>query len=476
MMIGLDCAPPALVFERFADSMPNLSRLRERGRFSPLRSTVPPITVPAWSSMLSGRDPGELGLYGFRNRVPGSYALRTADARQLRAERVWERAGRAGKRVCALFVPPSFPPTPVNGELVGCFLTPGTDVEHTWPDALADELSERFGPLELDVPDYRSDALPRLREQLFQMTRQHFAIARHLWQSREPELLVMVEMGPDRLHHAFWHCFDPAHPRHEPDNPFADVGRQYYALLDEELGALVALAGDDTAIVVASDHGARPMLGGICLNEWLIAQGELVLKRPAPQGVITPLSELEVDWARTRAWSDGGYYARLYLNVQGREPEGSVPPAQVPALLASLRERIERIEGPPGVAAPPHRIVEPREHYRALNGVPPELCIFFGDLAYRAIGSVGHGRHWTRDNDTGPDGCNHDWDGIFVLAGAGTRPLGAQPTCPIYDVGATIAGLLGLPPEPDLLGTDHSARDQAVNAALDCVHPRGAPP
>jgi len=454
MVIGLDCAPPALAFERFAGDMPNLTRLRQAGSWAPLRSTVPPITVPAWTCMFSGRDPGELGLYGFRNREPGSYALHTADARDVTAERIWERAGRHGKRVCTLFVPPSYPPTPVNGELVSCFLAPGNDVEHTYPDALADELQARFGPYQPDVADFRSDELPRLRHEIEAMTRQHFAVARHMWQSREPDLLVMVEMGPDRLHHAFWHCFDPEHPRHDPQGPYREVGREYYALLDRELGELVALADQDTAVLVVSDHGARPMLGGICINEWLLREGELVLKGPPPASP-TPFASLDVDWARTRAFSDGGYYARLFLNVKGREPEGCVEPEEVPALLASLRERIAGIEGPVA-GAPPHRIVAPRDEYRALNGVPPDLCLFFGDLAYRAIGSVGHGSVWTHGNDTGPDGCNHDWDGIFVLSGAGAPALGQQPTHAIYDVAATVAGLLDLPPEPGLLGTDRS--------------------
>ena len=68
LVLGLDCAPPSLVFERFAEVMPCLSRLRREGLYGPLRSTEPPITMPAWASMATGRDPGELGIYGFRNR------------------------------------------------------------------------------------------------------------------------------------------------------------------------------------------------------------------------------------------------------------------------------------------------------------------------------------------------------------------------------------------------------------------------
>ena len=72
-VIGLDCAEPTLVFDRFASKLPNLSRLRESGCWGTLRSCDPPITVPAWMVMMSSKDPGTLGYYGFRNRADHSY-------------------------------------------------------------------------------------------------------------------------------------------------------------------------------------------------------------------------------------------------------------------------------------------------------------------------------------------------------------------------------------------------------------------
>ena len=110
MVIGLDCAPPALVFDRLEAALPNLTKLRRRGAWGPLRSVAPPITVPAWACMVSGRDPGELGLYGFRNRVPGTYDLSVADGDAVQVPRVWDLAGEAGKRVAVCYVPMTSPP------------------------------------------------------------------------------------------------------------------------------------------------------------------------------------------------------------------------------------------------------------------------------------------------------------------------------------------------------------------------------
>ena len=81
LVIGWDCAAPELVFDAFKDDMPNTHRLMAQGTYGELESTIPPITVPAWMCMMTSRDPGELGIYGFRNRKDYSYdALTIANA------------------------------------------------------------------------------------------------------------------------------------------------------------------------------------------------------------------------------------------------------------------------------------------------------------------------------------------------------------------------------------------------------------
>ncbi len=452
LLIGLDCAAPKLVFERWRHWLPNLQRLMERGVWGPLRSTDPPITVPAWASMLSGYDPGELGLYGFRQRIAGSYALRIASSEDLALPMVWDRLGDAGHHVCSLFIPPSFPPKPVRGESVSCFLTPSADEAHTHPEALAEELAARFGRYMPDVDEYRTDDLGRLRDALYLQTTQRFDIAEHVLRSRKPDFLAMVDIGLDRFHHAFWPTFDRDDPRHDPHGPFASEGLSYYRLLDRRIGGLLAAAPSDTHVMVVSDHGARPLLGGICINEWLVEHGYLTLRQTPDR--ITPLSQLDVDWSKTTAWGEGGYFARVCLNVAGREPEGCVAPADAPALRAKLACELGALPGPRGQTLA-HRVIVPEQHYRAARGLPPDLMVFFDDLGYRALGTVGHGSIYSRDNDTGPDGCNHDWHGVFVLAGPRITARGERSDLQIYDVAKTVLGLFDLPSD-GLLGRDRS--------------------
>jgi predicted AlkP superfamily phosphohydrolase/phosphomutase len=213
------------------------------------------------------------------------------------------------------------------------------------------------------------------------------------------------------------------------------------------------LLDEDTAVLVVSDHGARSLRGGVCVNEWLIEHGYLVLDH-TPERPTAP-AELAIDWKRTRAWAEGGYYARVFLNLEGREPQGCVPRARYADERARLIELLRALPGPHGEHVA-HRIVTPEACFRAQNGAPPDVLAFFGDLDYRALGTVGHGRVHLPHDDRGADGCNHDWDGIFAMSGGGTPRLGEVSGYALPDVTRTVLGLLGVPCTDDLLGVDRS--------------------
>jgi len=437
LVIGLDCAPPALVFDRLAHRLPNLSALRRRGAWGPLRSVAPPITVPAWACMVSGRAPGELGLYGFRNRVRDAYGMQTASTTE--HPRVWDLASEAGKKVCVLYVPLTSPPPRVNGVAVSGFL--GTAEPFTHPPELGAVLESRFGPHAPDVETFRTDDIDGLLDELYETSRRRFAVGRALYREERPDLTMMVEMGTDRLHHALWRHLDPSHPEHDPQDPRIRDAQDYYAYLDGEVGAWIDEARDANILVV-SDHGARSMLGGICINEWLRRRGWLVLAdQPSQPG---PLRLDAIDWSQTRAWGAGGYYGRIFLNVAGREPHGIV------ADYAETRSAlIAELEADPLLRASARR---PRDLYRETRGFPPDLLVFFGDLDYRSLGTVG-GDVFVREDDRGPDGCNHDWHGIFIGAGPGFTRTEELTDLGIHDVGATVLDLLGLPVPADWLGS-----------------------
>jgi len=458
VVLGLDCAPPQLVFDQFAGDLEHLQRIRSEGVWGELQSIIPAITVPAWACSMTSRDPGQLGIYGFRNRADYSYdALRIADSTMVREEAAWDIISRAGEHVILVGVPPGYPPKPVNGCAVGCFLTPSTNSDYTYPSTLRDEIRSVVGDYAVDVDNFRSDENDRILAQVHDMTRRRFALFRHLIKTRPWQFAMMVEIGVDRMHHGFWRFFDERHHRFEPGNPFRNAIRDYYRLVDAEVGAVLRELDDDVAVMVYSDHGAQLMEGGICVNEWLIQEGYLTM-RSAPAEP-TSLSPADVDWSRTKAWGEGGYYARVSLNVQGRESQGVVAPDEYEAVRDELARKLAAIPDEHGNDLGT-RVFKPEEIYREQRNVAPDLLAYFGDLRWRSVGRIGTGMVHTHENDTGPDDANHAEQGIFMLRApgidAGRRIDGAR----LIDCGPTALDLLGYAVPGEMIGRPISAGER----------------
>jgi len=454
LVIGLDCAAPRFVFGPDAFRLTNIQRLADRGCWGRLRSCDPPITAPAWACMMSGKDPGTLGCYGFRNRPDYSYAgMAIANAAAIREKRVWDIVSRVGKKVVVLGVPQTYPVAPVNGWLVADFLAPDTRADFTYPRGLKDELQTAVGEYILDVEDFRTDDKPALLNRIHALMRNRFDAALYLMKSKPWDFFMMVEMGVDRLHHGFWKYCDPEYPKFEPGNPFVDAFRDYYEGLDARIGELLKVAGDETAVLIVSDHGAKAMQGGVCLNQWLINEGFLVLKKSANcgAGVSPALDASHVDWSKTKAWGAGGYYGRVFINVAGREPEGVVPLAEYESFREELAGRIRAIPGPMGYPLG-NVVLKPQDIYRQVRGIPPDLMVYFGDLDWRAVGSIGQKSIFTYENDIGPDDANHDYDGIFIMDDGTDRGGRQLHKLRIVDVAPTVLALLGVEPPPDMQG------------------------
>ncbi len=441
LILGLDCAAP-----RFLFSDPQLVHLRELmrgGTFGILESVVPPITVPAWRCMATGRDPGQLGVYGFRNRLDYSYSkMGIASSRSFDQPALWDILGSRGYRILLAGVPPSYPPMRVNGISVGCFLTPDPQKNiFTFPPGLSDEIRAWEPDYAVDVREFRTGCKDRLQQEIFSTSRRRFAVLHRLLAEKDWDFFHFVDIGLDRIHHGFWQYADPGHPLYEPGNPYEYVLRDYYRLLDEEIGRILERADSSAITLVASDHGGQPLLGGFCINEWLIRQGYLNLRQYPRE--VTPFDTPAVDWARTQAWSEGGYYARVFLNLRGREPEGIVPEADRGRLREEIRTALEPLRDDRGNPTGT-RVFFPEEVFRQVRGIAPDLIVYPGNLRFRSIGSVGHSALFTRCNDTGPDGCNHSPEGCFILHGKGVPALREAQRGSLLQVAPTLLKLAGV--------------------------------
>ncbi len=456
LVVGLDCAEPSLVFDRWRNDLPTLRRLMDGGAYGPLTSSTPCITVPAWSAMTSSKDPGVLGIYGFRNRADrGYHSWRIASSSAVREPRVWELLGAAGKQVVVVGVPQTYPVQPVNGWLVSGLLTPSVQRPYTHPPDLRHDIDRWLGgaTYDVDVPHFRTGDKEALLTRIYAMTEKRFTVLRHLLREKPWDFAMFVEMGVDRMHHAFWKYMDPAHVRHVPGNPYQDAIKTYYQYIDTQLGILLESADDDTVVLVVSDHGAKKLDGGFCINEWLREAGYLVLKDNVPVGE-TPVSleKAEVDWEKTVAWSTGGYYARLFLNVKGREPQGRIAASDYERVRTELADALTAAPGPSEQPLST-TCFRPEALYRTVRGIAPDLLAYLGDLRWRAIGTLGHGGTFTPQNDTGPDDANHAQDGLLIYHDPKRNLCGQRlDGLELMDVAPTILRLMKQPIPPDMQG------------------------
>ncbi len=448
VIVGLDCADPSLLFDRFADELPHFNQVRARAIHGPLRSCHPPITVPAWSVLTSGRTPGELGVYGFRNRATRAYddyVIAKGDA--IHVPRIWDYVGRAGGQNIVIGVPQSWPSPPIRGYLVGGLFA---DLPtFTQPATLGRRLLQRWPQYQTDVRNFRNANKKNLLQRLRKMAQTRFEAAIYMMRNYPWDFFMLVEIGLDRVQHAFWQFMDAQSPYYMPDSGFENAVRDYYRLLDKLFGQLLRIIPENSDLWVVSDHGAQTMQGLFRINQWLIHKGYLTLKHTPAHA--QPLTAAMVDWQRTRAWADGGYYARLWFNVKGREPEGIIPMEETDTLKRELISALSTLHTEAGNLLT-NQVMDPGQIYPCQEEIAPDLMLYVERLSHRVSASVGGNEGlFTTVNDTGPDGANHAQDGLYIFRPGGGTSETYKPAS-IYDVTPTVLRRMGVKGEKALRG------------------------
>jgi len=373
-LIGFDGMEPALA-ERWMDEgrLPHLASLRDSGAFLRCASTRPPVTYPAWTTCVTGVNPGQHGIFDFTEVVPGEQAIRFTNTSFRRAPAIWNVLSEQDKRSCVVSVPGTYPPESINGIMVSGFDSPvatAVDPSFVHPPELYDEVRDwRFADFqESDIgPGWHARALEKLLAKIDDKER----IALRLL-DREPWDFFMCVFGEsDTVSHHFWLFHDPDSPRHRPG--FETAIRQIYERLDETLGEFLRRADDDTIVGVVSDHGfGGAGTGVVHLNNWLAEQGHLafsggggsLLKQAAMKVVpeqargaifrrfqsLATRAESQsrfggIDWDHTRAWSEElNYFPNIRVNLQGRDPNGQVAPEDYDAYVRDLCDALQAWE------------------------------------------------------------------------------------------------------------------------------------
>lgn len=472
LLIGLDGFEPTLA-RRWMDAgrLPHLARLRARGAFLPCASTMPPATFPAWTTCVTGVNPGRHGIVDFTEMVEGDYRVRFVNSTWRKAPAIWQTLSEAGKRVIVLGVPATYPPDTVNGLMVAGFDSPvcsAPDASFVYPPGRFPEVRRwRFAEFQESHigPGWHERAL----ESLLRKIDDKEAVARRLVQEEDWDFFMAVFGESDTVSHHFWLFHDPDSPRHRPG--LEDAIQRVYERLDATVGALMDAAGD-AVVAVVSDHGfGGAGTGVVHLNNWLAQEGYLrfgaarenwlkqAALRWAPQrwrgALFRRLQGLAsraesrarfagIDWAHTRAFSEElNYFPSIRVNLRGREPHGAVAPAEYDAFCRDLCARLEawdvvkrawrrdELYAGPWVHRAPDILLE----LALENGYSHSILRSRGGDAVRRL----RPDEYLGGKERGMTG-NHRPTGVLFLS----RPVSAT-AARLEDIAPTVLGVLGVP-------------------------------
>ncbi len=498
-VVGLDAATFDLILPWVAAGhLPTLGRLLAEGVHAPLRSTLPALTPPGWTSAATGRNPGKHNVFNFYKASAGGLGGRTpVTLGDLKSPRVWDIAAHHGLRSCVLHMPLTYPPQPIPGVMISGIMTPKGAEDFVAPAALKETLAAAIPGyrLEVDADLLKRGQLDAFRQDAFDLQRVQTAEVHHLLMHEDWDLFWVMFHTLDKLQHFYWRYMDPAHPAYPgPGHPLESTIRDFHVAFDRSLASFLERLPRDTSVVLLSDHGSAPLHTYFCVLNWLADEGFLtlhpdaaarrglsaagvdakaivrglrrsglgwlprVLPKSLKQAVPQALASFgkvahRIDWSRTQAYCPSAPGSGLWINLRGREPHGVVEPgAEYERVLARLRERLLAFRDPQTGEAIVTAVHRRDEAYRGpYSEDAPDLlietsrtvCMVEG-LGRRALMPAGRGP----EERTG----NHARDGILVLYGSEVRAGLTLPRAAIEDVGPTVLYLLGLAVDADMDG------------------------
>jgi len=453
LLIGLDGGEPSRLRPLLDTCCPNLRRLAEEGAWGTMRSVVPPLSPPAWATLMTGMNPGKHGVFDFYHmpfRAQGSYIRRLITSLNWRAPALWDRLAAHGRRAGFVNMPMCYPPPAVDGFFV-CGLGAPEGAGFVHPP----ELSRALAGAELEPGDGTTMNDPvAFLARCERSGASMLEVAERLWRREDLDLCCMALTFPDRLQHLFW----PQLEAHEPE--VTRVSERWFADFDRLLGRLLAAAGEaGGTVLVFSDHGFGPVHRYFHVNRWLLRQGHLRLRAGARLGGADGLLTA-IDWGGTRAYALGEY-GEIRLNLRGREPLGTVAPgAEAEALVAELAAGLRALR-------------DPSDGGPVVDEIAPGPAVYHGphagegpDLVFRMRRHAILCRIDGRGTDLlEPGGAlfvpadrpehyrgAHRTEGLLAAWGAAIRRPRAPLVAEAQDFCPTVLHLLGLPLDPAMDG------------------------
>jgi len=454
--------------------MPNLKKLVERGTWGALESSIPPWTVPAWNIMSTGLNPRKLGFATFFVRQVYKFKPYFLFKKFQIKRNVWDILSKEGKKVIVANLPNLHVSYEINGHMICGWLFLDEN-SLTYPRNLREELDKVCRGYEVDivVPGFRigtkNDKIPTSDNDYLSKSRRilekHFRAFEYLLTHNEWEFAFLVFAEPDRVQHRFWENLK--------------VVEETYQILDTKLGHIINnVIDNDTIVFLVSDHGFGPNKQVLNINEFLIKEGYLKLKNskdnnrklslfmiirklkllPIARRVFNLLpnkirekilenlgpksiSGVKIDWENTKCYGYG-VFGDIYLNVKGRDPQGSVNPEEYKTIRDEIIKKLKSLKDPKTGKKLNIKVFKREDIYgvSVQNENLPDLVVLVNEEINGINPKIGIGEVISYGK-----GGNHRLHGIFSAYGKGIKKGYKIENAKIYDVAPTILHIFELP-------------------------------
>lgn len=390
VIIGIDGVPYGLI-ENLSDQgvMPNFKALRKEGVLKKMRSAIPDISSVAWSSIITGKNPAEHGIFGFTDIIPHTYSLSFPDFNSLRELPFWQKD--KNKKYIILNVPSTYPIKELNGVHISGFISLDFD-KAVYPQSYINKLQEMKYQIDVDSSiAHKSTSL--FLEKLSQTNEARIKAYQYFWEKEDWDTFMLVFTGSDRLEHFLWDAYeDESHKYHQD---FLN----YFKRVDEVIGEIANRIGQEDCLLILSDHGMERIKTNFNINYFLKEAGFLDLDES--------LRGYNQITAKTKAFAlDPG---RIYLNKETKYPQGSVKQNEEKKIIQELIQAFGEIEKDEEKIIKKVYRKEEIYHGKEIDKAPDLVLI--ENPGYRLRGSIEKSSLFEQDIFTG----QHTLDDAFLF-------------------------------------------------------------
>ena len=319
ILLGIDGIPFELM-DSLSDKgiMPNFKELKNSFYFKEMKSSIPHISSVSWSSIITGKNPGEHGIFGFSELIEGTYSLSYPNFNALKSKTFWHQQNE--KKHVIINVPATYPAKNLNGVHIAGFVA--LDLEKAvYPKTCIPSLKKLDYVIDIDSSLAHQQSKDILFDELMKVLEIRKKTYHFFWDKLSWHNFMIVITSSDRFGHFLWNTYA------DSDNKWHSKAIQFFQKIDDFIGDMMDRLKENDNFIILSDHGMEETKQNMNLNTYLEQEGFL------------KLSDKHKNYNRitkdTKAFVlDPG---RVYLNKEGKYPNGSVVKSEEKDIIEDLK-------------------------------------------------------------------------------------------------------------------------------------------